>query len=66
MTDINGILSRIYWDTDYSQYTPKEWAEMLNTMMDFVENNVIKKKDELESFELRLKEVLHSKTYITH
>jgi hypothetical protein len=47
---IHGILARIYWDNlDYKKHTPQSWANTLNNMLTFIENNKIKKEEQLET-----------------
>lgn len=46
---ISRIFASIYWDDlDYKKYTPQEWANTLNNMLEFVENNKIKKEDQVD------------------
>lgn len=44
---IHSLLALVYWDIlsdSYKQYTPDEWANTLNGLLEIIESNQVKKK----------------------
>lgn len=45
---VHSFVAEFYWNNlDYKQFTPDTWVEKLNSILDFIEKNGIKKEDDL-------------------
>lgn len=40
---IHSMIAEIYWESNYKDYTPYQWVERLNKILDFTENNRLSK-----------------------
>jgi len=61
-SDIHSIVANWYWDTvgqTWKNYTPQEWCELLNAMLTYIEENKLKKIEEIPFFKNKVNTYLN-------